>query len=429
MKKRTLLALAVAMSVTAVAAANPFSDVPARHWAYDSVEKLTKAGVVDGYEDGTFRGERTMTRYEMAQIIARALAKVPTATTGGGNDAAMKAELDKLSVEFAKELKNLGVRVTALENQKSANVKFSGNLRARYNTSEKGAWGGTNKQNVRARLQVEGKVNDNWSVVTRFQATDNVRQADGGSSNVSMNKMFAKGQYGDFGVKLGRFDVFQAYGIFMDDYMDGAEVSWSSDKMYGALRVGKYESFNGDDGNTGIKSIDADTLAVKLYEDNYTNYVAEVGFLNVIKGLNIRAAYSHVDASNNSGGVWEAGADLTLGNSGLKLRGAVADTTSDLSVKGNDDTVWFAQVDYKGAKASEKGTWGAWAGYRDFQDNSNAVAKTTFETAGKGWYVGGSYAPATNVLLKAWYENMKPQVSGKNDKSRDYVRAQAEFFF
>ena len=114
MKKRTLLALAVAMSVTAVAAANPFSDVPARHWAYDSVEKLTKAGVVDGYEDGTFRGERTMTRYEMAQIIARALAKVPTATTGGGNDAAMKAELDKLSVEFAKELKNLGVRVTAL---------------------------------------------------------------------------------------------------------------------------------------------------------------------------------------------------------------------------------------------------------------------------------------------------------------------------
>ena len=136
MKKRTLLALAVAMSVTAVAAANPFSDVPARHWAYDSVEKLTKAGVVDGYEDGTFRGERTMTRYEMAQIIARALAKVPTATTGGGNDAAMKAELDKLSVEFAKELKNLGVRVTALESQKGANVKFTGDFRLRYDHGE-----------------------------------------------------------------------------------------------------------------------------------------------------------------------------------------------------------------------------------------------------------------------------------------------------
>ena len=48
MKKRTLLALAVAMSVTAAAAANPFSDVPAKHWAYDSVMKLEKAGIEEG---------------------------------------------------------------------------------------------------------------------------------------------------------------------------------------------------------------------------------------------------------------------------------------------------------------------------------------------------------------------------------------------
>ncbi len=416
MKKRTLLALAVAMSVTAVAAANPFSDVPARHWAYDSVEKLTKAGIVDGYEDGTFRGERTMTRYEMAQIIARALAKVPTAT--GGNDAAMKAELDKLSVEFAKELKNLGVRVTALENQKSANVKFSGDMRLRYRTSEDGDLGVHNTQDQRVRLQVEGKVNDNWSLVSRFEAVNNLREIDGSRSDVTMDKMFAKGQYGDFGVKLGRFDTFQAYGIFMDDYMEGAEVSWSNDKIYAALRAGKYGKIQADTGLSGVG-----------YEDNYTAYVGELGFLNVVKGLNIRGAYSHFDSDETSGGVWEAGADYTFGNSGLKLTAAAADTTSDLSVKGDDDTIWFAQVDYKGAKKSEKNSWGAFVGYRDFQDNSNATLQTTFNNAGKGWYVGGSFTPATNVVLKAWYENMKPEVSGKNDKSRDYIRAQAEFFF
>ena len=57
MKKRTLLAFVVAMSVTAIAAANPFVDVPAKHWAYDSVMKLEKAGIGEGFEDGSFRGK------------------------------------------------------------------------------------------------------------------------------------------------------------------------------------------------------------------------------------------------------------------------------------------------------------------------------------------------------------------------------------
>ena len=50
MKKSLVLAMAMALGVTASAyAANPFSDVPAGHWAYDSVAKLAAAGVVDGY--------------------------------------------------------------------------------------------------------------------------------------------------------------------------------------------------------------------------------------------------------------------------------------------------------------------------------------------------------------------------------------------
>ena len=75
MKKSVVLAMAMALGVTASAyAANPFSDVPAGHWAYDSISKLAAAGVIEGYGDGTFRGDRLMTRYEMAQIVARAMA-------------------------------------------------------------------------------------------------------------------------------------------------------------------------------------------------------------------------------------------------------------------------------------------------------------------------------------------------------------------
>ena len=112
MKKSLIVTLALVFILgiagTAFAAANPFVDVPAKHWAYESVSKLAAAGIVDGYGDGTFRGDKTMTRYEMAQIVAKAMAKSDKA------DAQMKATIDKLAVEFAAELNNLGVRVAKL---------------------------------------------------------------------------------------------------------------------------------------------------------------------------------------------------------------------------------------------------------------------------------------------------------------------------
>ena len=112
------LAMAMALGVTASAyAANPFSDVPAGHWAYDSINKLAAAGVIEGYGDSTFGGDKLMTRYEMAQIVAKAMAK--------------GANVDKLAAEFAEELDNLGVRVAALE-KKADNVKITGEIRAHY---------------------------------------------------------------------------------------------------------------------------------------------------------------------------------------------------------------------------------------------------------------------------------------------------------
>lgn len=68
--------LVMAMSTSVLASSNPFSDVPAHHWAYDSVTKLAAVGLVEGYPDGTFGGTRTMTRYEAAMVFARALARL-----------------------------------------------------------------------------------------------------------------------------------------------------------------------------------------------------------------------------------------------------------------------------------------------------------------------------------------------------------------
>ena len=129
MSKKTLVsaitaALVVGAASTTFAAANPFSDVPADSWAYDAVSTLAADGVIDGYPDGTYKGQNTMTRYEMAQIVARAMAKTDI-------DKADKALVDKLAAEFAEELDNLGVRVADLE-KKSDNVKWTGELRYRY---------------------------------------------------------------------------------------------------------------------------------------------------------------------------------------------------------------------------------------------------------------------------------------------------------
>ena len=93
---------------TSFAATNPFSDVPADSWAYDAVTTLANDGVIDGYPDGTYQGQNTMTRYEMAQIVARAMARTDLEKVD-------KAIVDKLAVEFADELDNLGVRVADLE--------------------------------------------------------------------------------------------------------------------------------------------------------------------------------------------------------------------------------------------------------------------------------------------------------------------------
>ncbi len=110
MKKLALVLLMVA-ALTIPALANPFVDVPLTHWAYDAVQTLAAKGVVIGYPDGTFGGQRTLTRYEFAEATARLLAYVEQY---GGIREDVEI-LSKLAVEFADELASLGVTVADLE--------------------------------------------------------------------------------------------------------------------------------------------------------------------------------------------------------------------------------------------------------------------------------------------------------------------------
>lgn len=162
MKRNVVLAMAMALGIgvqTSALAANPFSDVPAGHWAYGAVAKLAAEGVVDGYPDGTFKGNQTMTRYEMAQIVAKALAKGAIGTD------------DKLVGEFADELDHLGVRIAKLE-KNADNVKITGNNRISYRIASGDMMDGAKdktQSRLRSRIWMTGEVNDNWKYVSMLE--------------------------------------------------------------------------------------------------------------------------------------------------------------------------------------------------------------------------------------------------------------------
>ena len=128
---------------------------------------LAADGVIDGFPDGTYQGNKTMTRYEMAQIVARAMAKEDL-------QKADKAIVDKLAAEFAEELDNLGVRVADLE-KKSDNVKFTGTARLRYDdgdinaTNPKADWDKDSASHAHIEYWIKGKVNDNWTGVSQMK--------------------------------------------------------------------------------------------------------------------------------------------------------------------------------------------------------------------------------------------------------------------
>lgn len=119
MKRISILLVAALVLTSVVASANPFSDVPFSHWAYDAVNKLAAKGILQGYPDGTFKGNKAVTRYALAMVTAKMLANVEQMMESGiGTNLVTKSDLqtlEKLTVEFADELALLGVKVTALE--------------------------------------------------------------------------------------------------------------------------------------------------------------------------------------------------------------------------------------------------------------------------------------------------------------------------
>ncbi len=398
MKKSLVLAMAMALGVTASAyAANPFSDVPAGHWAYDAVNKLAAEGVVDGYPDGTYGGDKLMTRYEMAQIVAKAMAK--------------GANVDKLAAEFADELDSLGVRVANLE-KKADNVKITGQIRASYRDIDGDTHG--NDGRLRTRLFVNGTINEDWNYTGRFENNQyytNDEAGDNGDDEVKFNWAYVTGRVGGVKVEAGRQDFTNADVV--DITGDGVKLAYGSDWQV------KGWAFKG---TADVEDVDGHGM-----EDGDRVYVAAVE--GAFGAVDTAVRYYNADTFNKNEIVevalsGEIAKDLTL--RGSWFNGTI-DNAAEAKVNNDnaDTNGWLVGLSYGGAKASEVGSWGLYATYSD-RPYATYLLPTNFSgyavapddvVAGdgyEGYEVGANVTLAKNIVAGVKYFDMESR-EGNDD--------------
>ena len=421
MKRKFITAMTTALVVgaasTTFAAANPFSDVPAGHWAYDAVTQLAADGIVEGYGDGTYLGNRNITRYEMAQMIAKAMAKNPS-----GAD---KAALDRLAAEFSEELNNLGVRVAELEKY-ADKVTWTGEFRYRYKSvRDKDDNDHTDKDNknwVHFRLFPEAEVNNHWKLKARLTGQIDDMKNDT-TTDFNLTYAYAEGNYDKLRLRVGKQDLFSVAdeGLVVDDFFSGGQIVYGS-KLKVTAEAGRF-------------NLGSSTVLQNLGTDDVANYQgAELNYDDG-KKFNIGATYRHFNASGlktvtgyNTKGKVQDDADIWSVGAGYNFDKNVRLTYAFAQNPTADDynRAWTSILSYKGANKTA-GSWGIWAGYRYVGRNVGIMPTYDVEPYNKkGVEVGLGWSPLQNTLTQFMYFNGKSLVT---DNDAETLFARVSWFF
>ena len=276
MKKFAIAAAAViiaALAVPALAATNPFMDVPASHWAYDAVAQLASRGVISGYPDGSFKGSQPSTRYEMASIIARGLARIDLEKASKQDVEMMR----RLIVEFKDELDALGVKVDSLDErvavleEEIGGWSLAGQLRfdAKFGTDDSNFYGRKQGENEfdlnRYRFWFRNRVNETTSFMARIES------AGYGNRNVVWRyyEITTKLPY-DISLTVGRsnFDWEDQLGLYVYGYSN-------NDALFGDIDANMFR-FKKDWGIANLELVVAreeanDTAGLPSVEANLPN--------------------------------------------------------------------------------------------------------------------------------------------------------------
>ena len=453
MKKSVALAIAAAMSLSVAGtalAANPFSDVPQGHWAYDAIAQLEKDGLVTGYGDGTYRGDRAMSRYEMATVVAQL-------DDANGENAEM---INRLRSEFATELYNLGVRVDRLEKNAST-IKFTGDARIRYQKNTGNALsvspdisglplGSTHRFEQRVRINMDAAINEKVQFKGRINYTnvsnnkDHLGLISGSdaatslSRDVWLDRAEIVWTSGTLQGRFGRITPTLGQGlIWYDNPADGALIGYKSGKWdifggvldYSPMR--SYQLYNNGDGNGTIKNLLNSVLpgAGILVDKSLNATVAQIGY-HFNDKVAVTAAYSngHGGISDNDsalkldgynyeliafGATADFGRKWNLTAEYIKNNSDVADMLKDyLNV---DDDGYWVRATYGKADMNKKGSFSVYAEYLNIGGGAmdgltyghRLDIPTTPGVGTKGYGIGIAFVPAKNINMQFIYHDLK----------------------
>ena len=456
-KKRTaLLALAfTALSATAFAAdgADSFSDVPKDHWSYEALDYLAKNGVIEGYTDGTFQGNRTMSRYEMAAITARAM-------QASNLDIGARSVLEKLEKEYGSELATLRAQVEQntedIRKNREAIERFKvhGFVRTQYdydkNTDADTLDRSANRFYMDLRLDM--KVNDIWTVKVQSETNrhynnghlrgenamnENAQQTWSGHDG-NFQRIWVEAQQDGRWLNLGRAwrglgfqnvlfgnesDGFQfgipikgtnltASGFWMASTGAGNKESLYGVGLWGAVghnfdinvayarsSLGKNESYT----SGLIDHYEADPVTHRVfpvYRDNDRTNPRSYGYVvsaatNVAKNVRVIGDYVQTDADEQ--------------NKSVALR-----------------------LNYKGTKLDDVGSFGVYARYVRYGANGWLAGDDEWGSTWngtKGWIVGFKYVPWKNVEWETLFSRQKRDYGTSAEYNRSLLRTQLDYHF
>ena len=410
MKK--ILAIAAVAALTAgvsAYAANPFSDVSTDDWAYQAVADLSDQGVVIGYPDGTFRGERNITRYELAQIVARMMAREDQM------NAEQRAMLEKLAGEYADELANLGVRVSKLE-KKVGNLYWSGDARMQYQHNLAGMKDHKDTWNGRIRINANAQAGDKVMVSGRLVSEFDYQ--DGEGSLVEMDRIHARYMANDAAyIDLGRQGVaLDQTGVFWDEdaRFDGVVAGYDNGKVGLEFGYGRFQD------------------AMEYTEENTTSKPAEAWYGKIsgnagpvgLSGFylkNTQKISGLLDAE-----VWGAGANFGLGP--VAIDGDYVQTRLKAGSAKANANLWTAGVTFGEVDLDKPGSFMIGAHYVDAERGSTAFGATALDLADHlafatdadvtFWQAKAGIALQKNLELDAYY-SFAADVKGMDEDPKD----------
>ena len=416
MKKHlAVLAATAVLGVTSAFAANPFADVTPQDWAYQAVAQLASQGIVNGYPDGTFKGQHNITRYEMAQMVAKALVRQDRV------DAEQNAIINRLANEFSAELNNLGVRVSTLEN-KVGNFAFTGDARLKYEGSHTTENAYVNDENsetfkrskfdYRARVQFEATVNDNTKAVVRL-ATGDKEFGAAGNPETTLDRVYVQHNFGKYATAtVGRQDLVIGSGLTYDGAFEGAQATVGKDKLNATVSYGYM--------------VDGDLADLSREENAQTTSYQ----LNAKLGKHVDAKGYYVQYHGDKSVNYFGGAvDTHFGPHSKVWLGGEYSRFETLGAAGEG---WTAGIGYGKYDITKPGTWGAKAQYFRLGEVSPVTSPTwnlpdISNSNFRGWLGTIDYAVAKNVGITA-----NAQLRGKyldGYEVPDYYRVELNYQF